>query len=78
MLAFGHQANDNMDQLSFSDAEYKSKRKQTRREKFLAEMEQVVPWSRLVRLIEPYYPKAGNGRQPYPLESMLRIYFLQQ
>lgn len=67
-----------MDQLSFSDAEYKSKRKQTRREKFLAEMEQVVPWSRLERLIEPYYPKAGNGRRPYPLESMLRIYFLQQ
>lgn len=67
-----------MDQLSFSDAEYGGKRKQTRREKFLAEMEQVVPWDRLERLIEPHYPKAGNGRQPYPLATMLRIHFLQQ
>ncbi|RDH81774.1 MAG: IS5/IS1182 family transposase, partial [endosymbiont of Lamellibrachia luymesi] len=67
-----------MDQLSFSDAEYSGKRKQTRREKFLGEMEQVVPWSRLERLIEPDYPKAGNGRQPYPLATMLRIYFMQQ
>ncbi|MEJ1336419.1 MAG: IS5 family transposase [Candidatus Sedimenticola sp. (ex Thyasira tokunagai)] len=67
-----------MDQLSFSEAEYSGKRKQTRREKFLAEMEQVVPWRRLERLIEPHYPKAGNGRQPYPLSAMLRIYCLQQ
>ena len=67
-----------MDQLSFSDAEYSGKRKQTRREKFLAEMEQVVPWSRLEGLIEPHYPKAGNGRHPYPLSTMVRIYCLQQ
>ena len=65
-----------MDQLRFSDAEYEGKRKQTRREKFLSEMEQVVPWSRLERLIEPYYPKAGDGRHPYPLATMLRIHFL--
>ena len=70
--------NDSMDQLSFSDAEYSGKRKQTRREKFLVEMEQVIPWRRLERLIEPHYPKAGNGRRPYPLETMLRTYFLQQ
>ncbi len=55
-----------MDQLSFSDAEYAVKRKQTRREKFLQEMEQVVPWARLERIIEPYYPKAGNGRHSWP------------
>ncbi len=67
-----------MDQLSFSDAEYAVKRKQTRREKFLQEMEQVVPWVRLERIIEPYYPKAGNGRRPWPLSTMLRIYCLQQ
>jgi len=67
-----------MDQLSFSDAEYNGKRKQTRREKFLGEMEQVVPWLRLERLIEPHYPKAGNGRRPYPLSALLRIYCLQQ
>ena len=66
-----------MDQLSFSDAGNSSKRKQTRREKFLAEMEQVVPWPRMERLIEPHYPKEGNGRQPYPLMTMLRIYCLQ-
>ncbi|WP_062362572.1 IS5/IS1182 family transposase [Pseudomonas mosselii] len=66
-----------MSQMSFSDFEYAGKRKQTRRERFLAEMEQVVPWSGLVALIEPYYPKAGGGRKPYPLETMLRIHLLQ-
>ncbi|PKA71126.1 IS5 family transposase [Pseudomonas baetica] len=53
--------------MSFSDFEYAGKRKQTRRERFLAEMEQVVPWSGLVALIEPHYPKAGDRRKPYPL-----------
>jgi IS5 family transposase len=52
-------ANNNMDQFSFSDAEYNGKRKQTRREKFLAEMEPVVPWKRLEQLIEPHYPQGG-------------------
>lgn len=66
-----------MTQMSFSDAEYAGKRKQTRRERFLAEMEQVVPWAGLLELIEPSYPKAGNGRPPYPLETMLRIHLLQ-
>jgi IS5 family transposase len=50
--------------MSFSDFEYAGKRKQTRRERFLAEMDQVVPWSGLVALIEPHYPKAGGGRKP--------------
>jgi IS5 family transposase len=54
------------------------KGKVTRRERFLAEMDVVIPWSRLLALIEPHYPKAGNGRQPLGLEKMLRIYFLQQ
>jgi hypothetical protein len=49
-----------MNQMSFGDAEYRSKRKQTRREKFLAEMEQVVPWDSLLALIEPFYPVAGH------------------
>jgi len=52
--------------------------KKTRRALFLEQMEQVVPWKKLCRLIEPYYPKAGNGRPPVGLERMLRIYFLQQ
>ena len=52
--------------------------KKTRRAAFLEEMEQVVPWAELCRLIEPYYPKAGNGRPAVGVERMLRIYFLQQ
>jgi len=66
-----------MSQMSFGDAEYASKRKRTRREVFLAEMEQVVPWPRLLALIEPFYPKAGNGRPPYPLATMLRVHLMQ-
>jgi IS5 family transposase len=50
----------------------------TRRERFLGEMDQVIPWSRMVKLIQPHYPKAGQGRHPHDLERMLRIYFLQQ
>jgi IS5 family transposase len=52
--------------------------KKTRRAVFLDEMEQVVPWAELGTLIEPHYPKAGNGRPPVGVERMLRIYFLQQ
>ena len=54
------------------------KGKVTRRERFLGELGAVIPWPRLVRLIEPHYPKAGQGRQPLGLEKMLRIYFLRQ
>ena len=63
--------------MSFSDAEYDGKRKQTRREIFLGEMEQVVPWKSLLGLIEPLYPVAGGGRRPYPLETMLRVHLMQ-
>ena len=66
-----------MTQLSFSDSEYGHKRKRTRRETFLAEMEQVVPWDSLQALIEPHYPKAGKGRHPYPMSTMLRIHLMQ-
>src|SRR5271169_5508153 len=65
-------------QGSFSQAEYAGKKKQTRRDKFLAEMEQVVPWARLVERLRPFYPKGERGRPPVGLERMLRIYFLQQ
>src|SRR5690625_14900 len=67
-----------MSQLSFSDAEFAGKRKVTRRERFLAEMERAIPWKVFAELIEPHYPKAGRGRRPYPLEVMLRIHFMQQ
>lgn len=66
-----------MSQMSFSDAEFAGKRKKTRKEEFLAEMEQVVPWASLLKLIEPLYPVAGRGRRPYPLEAMLRVHLLQ-
>src|SRR5450432_4667806 len=52
--------------------------RKTRRAIFLEEMEQVVPWRKLCGLVEPHYPKPGNGRPPVGMERMLRIYFLQQ
>ena len=68
-----------MKQTTFASLAFEQKKKPTRRELFLAEMEAVVPWSALLAVIEPHYPKAGRrGRQPMPLETMLRIYFMQQ
>lgn len=66
-----------MDQLSFGDSEYAAKKKTTRREVFLAEMDQVVPWSSLLKVIEPFYPVAGRGRRPYALQTMLRVHLMQ-
>jgi IS5 family transposase len=66
-------------QPSFASLTYASKKKQTRRELFLAEMERVVPWSKLEALITPHYPTTGRrGRQPMGVSTMLRIHFLQQ
>lgn len=65
-------------QRTFAGLAWSTKGKVTRRERFLAEMDAVVPWERLKVVIEPYYPKAGKGRQPLGLEKMLRIYFVQQ
>jgi transposase, IS5 family len=65
-------------QGSFSQVEYAGKKKQTRRDKFLAEMDVVVPWARLVERLRPLYPKGERGRPPIGLERMLRIYFVQQ
>jgi IS5 family transposase len=65
-------------QTTFASVAYDSKGKVTRRERFLTEMDQVIPWSEILALIEPHYPKAGNGTQPMPMERMLRIYFMQQ
>jgi IS5 family transposase len=67
-------------QLGFSDYEQTTAKKRTKKEKFLAEMEKVVPWQALVDLIDPHYPKTSSkgGRPPYPMESMLRIHLMQQ
>lgn len=68
-----------MKQSTFSSLSFESKKKPTRRERFLAEMDHVVPWAELIAVIEPHYPQAGRrGRQPMGLSSMLRIYFMQQ
>ena len=66
-----------MKQLTLATAVFERYAKTTRRAVFLAEMERVVPWSALCALIEPFYPKPGNGRPPVGVERMLRIYFLQ-
>src|SRR3954468_21281090 len=65
-------------QGSFAEAEYGAKKKQTRRDKFLAEMNAVVPWARLVERLAPLYPKGERGRPPIGLERVLRVYFVQQ
>jgi transposase, IS5 family len=67
-----------MSQMSFASLAFHSKKKVTRREHFLQEMNKVVPWETFEKLVEPHYPKAGNGRRPMPLGVMLRIYFMQQ
>lgn len=66
-------------QRTFAGEAWSTKKRVTRRERFLAEMDAVIPWATLVALIAPHYPSAGKrGRPPMPLERMLRIYFLQQ
>jgi hypothetical protein len=67
-----------MQQTLASQASFEKYGRKTRRELFLEEMNQVVPWSELEALVEPHYPKAGNGRRPVGLGIMLRTYFVQQ
>ena len=68
-----------MKQTSFASLEYAGKKRKIRREKFLGEMQQVVPWSASIALIEPHYPSSGGvGRLPIGVPRMLRMYFLQQ
>jgi transposase, IS5 family len=64
-------------QMTLAATGFERHAKVTRRAAFLAEMDRVVPWCELCALIEPMYPKAGNGRPPVGLERMLRVYFLQ-
>ena len=59
------------------NAEFERYRKPTRRDQFLATMERVVPWGQLCEVIDPHYPKPGNGRPPVGLQRMLRMYFVQ-
>jgi IS5 family transposase len=66
------------EQLTLMSVVYDSKRKVTRRERFLHEMDAVIPWARLEALVAPHYAKPGRGRRPLPLGTMRRVYFLQQ
>jgi hypothetical protein len=67
-----------MNTISFASLAYENKKKKTRREKFLQEMNHVIPWEEMLQIIKKYNPRAGNGRQPMPLERVLKIYFMQQ
>ena len=66
-----------MAQASFAELEHDLKKRRTRRELFLEKMDKLVPWERLERRTEPFYPKAGRGRRPYPLSVMLRVHCVQ-
>ena len=66
-----------MRQASFSELEHDAKKRKTRREEFLEKMDGLIPWERLEGRIEPFYPKGGRGRQPYPLATMLRVHCVQ-
>ena len=65
-------------QTTFSELEYAAKKKRTRRDRFLADMEAVTPWADLVAVIEPHYPKGERGRPPIGVLRMLRLYVAQQ
>lgn len=67
-------------QLGFGDYQQTTVQKRTKRERFLSEMEVVVPWKPLLDLIEPCYPKASSkgGRPDYRMEIMLRVHLMQQ
>ena len=65
-------------QTTFAHTEFAAQKKTTRREKFLARLEEVIPWAKLLAVIEPHYPKGQRGRPPMGSERMLRVYFLQQ
>ena len=66
-----------MDQPTFADLEYQGKKRQTRREVFLERMDGLIPWQLLEDRIRSFYPKAGRGRHPYPLSTMLRTHCVQ-
>ena len=66
-----------MHQQTFSDIEYSNRRLTTKREAFLDSMETIIPWQAWVELIRPFYPQGKRGRRPIEIETMLRMYLLQ-
>ena len=65
-----------MRQQTLAGTGFERHRKMTRRERFLQEMDRIVPWRRLVEVVAPYYPSGERGRPPVGLERMLRVYCL--
>ena len=76
--AFQRTPGSEMKQISFSEVEFEGKKRTTRREVFLSEMEKVTPWAEVLEVIAPHYPKGKRGRPPVGLERMLRVYLVQQ
>ena len=66
-----------LNQPTFAELEYKNKKRKTRREVFLEQLDSLIPWQRLERRVRPHYPKAGRGRRPYDLSVMLRVHIVQ-
>ena len=66
-----------MKQQTFSDIEYANRRRTTKREAFLDSMESIIPWKDWVELIRPFYPQGKRGRRPIEIETMLRMYLMQ-
>lgn len=64
-------------QQSFTDLEYANRKKKTRREEFLEMMDEIIPWDEWVSIVVPYYPSGKRGRPTRGIETMLRMYFLQ-
>lgn len=77
MVDCGYREGSKMPQLSFTDAEYGARGRKTKREQFLNQMEQIIPWSAWVERIAPYYPEGKRGRKPIGIEIMLRMYLMQ-
>ena len=65
-----------MKQESFSDMEYRCRKKKTKREEFLEIMDEIIPWEEWVSLVVPHYPTGKRGRPPIEIETMLRMYLL--
>ena len=66
-----------MDQITFSEAEYQTKKRKTRREISFERMDKLIPWKQLEKKVSLYYPKGQIGRPPYPLSTMLRVHCMQ-
>ena len=67
-----------MIQQTFTDIEYGNRRRKTKRERFLDTMDEIIPWTYWVEEIRPFYPSGKRGRRPKNIETMLRMYLMQQ